>query len=298
MKRGDVYGFVKRLIAEIHDDDIGVLSAAVAFYTGLSIAPLMILFLWFGGFIGPGAQASLQHEVQDLIGPEGGRAIEMILSNARERPDLGNIASLVSAAVLVFAATGVFNQLQHAMNLIWDVRANPRKRLWGWLRKRLISLAMIASLGFLLVVSLILSAAIAFLGDSAAGGTEGATFLGQVSNTGASFLVFFLLFGALFKFLPDVRIAWRDVWIGASLTALFFVVGKHLIGLYLGRSTLSSSYGAAGTLIVFLLWVYYSALTMFFGAEVTQVWARRHGSGLVPSKHASWDRAPSAKVEA
>lgn len=278
--------FLRSLGHEVSTDNIDLLSAALAFYTGLSVAPLIVLFLWLGGTLGPDAQQAIQEEVQNLVGPEGGRAIELIIRNATERPHEGALAGLFSAGVLLFAATRVFNQLQLTMNLIWGVRSQPRRMWWAWIRKRLLSVAMIASMGFLLLVSLVLSAALSYFSVAMQSNLPPIDAVWRILNVGVSILVFFLLFAGVFKFLPDVKLRWRDVWIGALMTSLLFGLGKLLIGEYLGRTTVSSSYGAAGALIVFLLWVYYSALTMLVGAEFTQVLARSRGERPVPEEHA------------
>lgn len=285
----EAWNLLREFLAKLEQDNIAVLSAALAFYTGLSLAPMIVLALWLGAMLGPDTQIAIQAEIQELIGPEGGRAIEMIAQNAAERPRLGNLAGLVSLLVVVYAATRVFNHIQHSLNRIWGVHADPRRKLWGWLRKRLLSVAMIATIGLLLLFSLVLSAGLAFLSSSARSSFPEAAWVWNLSSTFASLIVFTLIFGSIFHLLPDVKVSWKDVWFGAALTAAMFVAGKFLIGLYLGRSTLSSAYGAAGALIVLLLWVYYSSLTMFFGAEVTQAWAKRRGAKLEPEEHAELD---------
>jgi membrane protein len=272
MDRPPSRSFLVRLYEEVDQDNLGLLAAALAFYTGLSVAPLLVLFLWIGGLLGSDVQQALVDEVQRLIGPEGGRAIELIIRNAEQRPDAGTLASFFSAAVLLFAAARVFNQLQLTMNLIWRVHVEPRRllsrrMLWEWVRKRLLSLAMVVSLGFLLLVSLVLSAALTYLSGAVRGSFPRIELVWPLLETAASLVVSFLLFAGVFKFLPDVKVPWKDVWVGALITSLFFAIGKILIGQYLGRTSISSSYGAAGALIVFLLWVYYSALTMLLGAE-------------------------------
>ena len=280
---------VREFVAKLERDNIPILAAARAFYTGLSLAPMIVLALWFGGMMGPEAQLGIQEEIQELIGPEGGRAIELIAQNAAERPRLGNLAGLASLFVVLYAATRVFNHIQHSLNRIWGVHVDPRRKWWGWLRKRLLSVAMIATIGLLLLFSLLLSAGLAFLSDSAKSSFPDAAWLWNLSSTLASLIVFTLIFGAIFHLLPDVRIPWRDVWFGAAVTAALFVAGKFVIGMYLGRSTLSSAYGAAGALIVLLIWVYYSSLTMFFGAELTHAWAMRHGTKVEAEEHAELD---------
>jgi membrane protein len=184
---------------------------------------------------------------------------------------------------LFVGATGVFVQLQDALNSIWGVRRKPGRGLRNFIKDRLLSFALILGIGFLLLVSLILSAGLSALGNFVTGLLPAQATLWQWINFGVSFGVITLLFAVIFKVLPDVKIAWRDVWIGALLTALLFNLGKYLLGLYLGRSSVTSAYGAAGSLVIVLLWVYYSAQILFFGAKFTQIYSNRYGSHLEPA---------------
>jgi membrane protein len=284
----DVRGWfrvVKRVFAEFGEDKGTTLAASLAYYTALSMAPLVLLALWAAALVGPGAQKGLIDELTALLGSEGGAAVSLVVENAREQPSLGNISGIVSLLTLAFGASAVFAQLQSALNHIWDVRSKPKRGIGAWFRKRLLSAGMLLALLFLLLVSTaisaMLSAAFRFVET-----LPGNAVLWSVVNLAISIVVFAAAFALMFRYLPDVRIEWRDVRFGALSTAVLFAIGKHLLGLYLGRGSVGSAYGAAGSLIVLLVWAYYSALIFFLGAEWTQVWARQQGRGIDPDENA------------
>ena len=260
------------------------MGAALAFYTLFAIAPLFVIVLalagfWFGE---EAARRELFSQVSGLVGTEGGEAIQALVSAAR-KPTTGAWATVIAVVTLFVGATGVFVQLQDALNSIWGVRRKPGRGLRNFIKDRLLSFALILGIGFLLLVSLILSAGLSALGNFVTGLLPAQATLWQWINFGVSFGVITLLFAVIFKVLPDVKIAWRDVWIGALLTALLFNLGKYLLGLYLGRSSVTSAYGAAGSLVIVLLRVYYSAQILFFGAKFTQIYSNRYGSHLEPA---------------
>lgn len=279
-------------------------AAALAFYTALSLAPVLILVMWGSSLIGESLQEELIKQADQLIGPEGSQTVELVVRNAHKRTEIGGIAGLFSIAALVFAATGVFAQLQTALNAIWGVVRPPRAGWLAWIRKRLISLGMIVALGFVLLVSLIASATVAFIGSHFSGwiiDIPGSTDLYRAMETSLSVVVFMLLFALVFKYLPDVPIAWRDVWVGAAVTTGFFTFGKYLIGLYLGRSSIRSAYGAAGSLVVTLVWVYYSAYIALIGAVITRASAEVAGRFVpgrppLPTPNAAAPDAPPKAV--
>jgi membrane protein len=221
-----------------------------------------------------------------LLGTESGKAVQDIVQSTSADPSTSLLASVVGFVTLLFGASGVFGQLQTSLNAIWGVQPKPGRGLFGIVRDRFLSFGFILAIGFLLLVSLVLTAAIAFLGQQFGSMIPGMEALVQSLNSILSVAVITLLFAMLFKFLPDARIAWHDVWIGAFITAALFTVGKFALGFYLGKSGVASSYGAAGSLIVLLLWVYYSSQIVFFGAELTQVYANRFGSHVAPSSNA------------
>lgn len=264
------------------------LGASLAFYTALSLAPLLVLLLWVGGALGEGTQQQMIEQVVSLMGAESGETIRSLVESAEEKPTIGSIAGIFSILTLLLSATGVFGALQHAMNLIWGVEPKPGGGVKNFVRARLLSLGLLVAMGFILLVSLVLSAGLSAAVNLMHDALPGGDFLWSALNWAVSFAVFVLLFAAMFKILPDAHVAWRHVWLGAVSTAFFFTLGKTLIGLYLGNSAIGSAYGAAGSLIVLLVWVYYSSLTVFFGAEFTQVFARHKGHEITPREYAQW----------
>ena len=293
-----IWQTVKAAFQQLWQDDAPLLAAALSYYTSLSLAPLLLLLVWALGSMGPDLQQRLVNELVQIVGPDAGETIRSIAESAGSTPSLGSVAGLVGIVTLLVGATGVFAQLQKALDIVWNVRPRKRKGVWGLVRKRLLSLGMILAIGFLLLVSLALSAALALLGNSAQGVLPGMDQLWGVANFVVSLAVISALFAAIFRFLPDVRLDWRDVIVGAVATAALFAIGKVLLGVYLGRSSVGSAYGAAGSLIVLLVWVYYSALILLLGAELTQVYAARFGGGMNLEEHAEWaDGGPRRAVD-
>jgi len=231
------------------------------------------------------ASGHIAGQVQGLVGQDRAQVIEDIIANAN-KPATGVVSGVVGTIILLLGAAGVFGALQDGLNTVWEVEPKPGRGVVGILKDRFLSLTMVLGVGFLLLVSLVLSAALALLGKYFAGVLPLHPLVLEVMNFVLSFGVITLLFALMFKILPDVEIAWSDVWIGAAITALLFTIGKVLIGLYLGRSTIGTTYGAAGSLVVILIWIYYSAQILFFGAELTQVYTNKYGSKIRPSKDA------------
>jgi membrane protein len=236
-------------------------------------------------------------QLEDLMGKAGRELVTSIVTTTS--PTGGIWATVVGIATLVIGATAVFSELQSTLNLIWEVRPAPTNGVWAGIwalfRERIFSLTLVLALAFLLLVSLVVSAALA--GAAALfWGTE-QTVLSRLLEIAASLLVFALGFSLLFKYVPDAEIRWRDVWLGGVMAAVLFTVGKTAIGYYLGYASVGSAYGAAGSMVVLLVWVYYSALIMFFGAEFTHVWTTRHGD-VIPQPHAVSGAAPQTKSEA
>ena len=252
--------------------------AALAYYRVFSMAPMLIIATAVAGALfGPAAaQAQVSLQLQALLGDAGAGAVEEMLTNAY-RSGAGGLATLVGGVTLLLGATSLFGELQSALNLIWG--ATPPKRMGAlvWLRRRFLCFAMVLVIGFLLLVSLAISALVSGL-HGVMGGLGVAPLVAQIVHILVSLFVTTALFAMLFKVLPDVDIAWRDVRRGAFVTAVLFAIGKQLIGAYLGNSSLSSAYGAAGSLPVVLIWVYYSSQLILLGAEFTNVYAHRHGS--------------------
>jgi membrane protein len=278
-----------KTINEWLEDNVPSLGAALAYYTALSIAPLLVIALAIAAlFLGEeAAHGGVMQQMKSLIGEQGAKAIEDMIASAN-KPSSGILATVLSVVVLLFGASGVFGQLQHSLNTIWEVEPKPGRGLWGMIRDRFLSLAMVLGIAFLLLVSLVLDAALSALTKLLGPVSQSLPWLAEAIHLGVSFIVIALLFAMLFKFLPDAKIAWRDVWLGSLLTAALFIVGKFAIGLYLGHSGMASSYGVAGSFVVLLVWVYYSAQILFFGAEFTQVYSNLYGSRIVPAENAQF----------
>jgi membrane protein len=288
MRARSTFSILKEAFREWRDDEALQLGAALAYYTIFSLAPLLLVVIGVAGlaFGREAVQGQLDNQIQGLVGAQGADAIQGMVANASRHKDGGIIATTIAFATILFGATGVFTQLQTSLNHIWNVKQKPGQGIKGLLRARAAAFGMLLGIGFLLLVSLVVSAGLAAVDNYATGLLPGAETLLRGVNFAVSLAVITVLFAMIFRFLPDVKIAWRDVWFGAAVTSLLFTVGKYLIGLYLGNSSVATVYGAAGSLVILLLWTYYSSQILFFGAEVTEVWARRRGSGIVPDKHA------------
>lgn len=251
-------------------------SAALAFYTIFSLAPILVVVIALAGAVWgeEAVRGQIFAELEGLMGRDAALLVQEVLKGA-DRPDSGRLTTGVGIVTLLLGATAVFGQLQDALNTVWAVAPKPGATLTTLLRKRLHSFALVVGIGFLLLVSLILSAGLTGFSHYLERALDLPVDFLQVANFVASFVAITLLFAMTYRILPDVRIEWRDVWLGSLLTALLFVVGKTLIGLYLGSTGVASAYGAAGSLVVILLWVYYSSLIFFFGAELSRVHSRR-----------------------
>jgi membrane protein len=274
------------------EDNAARLAAALAYYAAISLAPLLIVLLGIAGLaLGPEAAAGrLTSQIQYLIGQESAQAIQDIIAHAN-RPAAGIVSTVVGTAVLLLGAAGVFGALQDGLNTVWEAEPKKGRGLIGLVKDRFLSLTMVLGIGFLLLVSLVISAVLSALGKQVEQFLPLPAFLIQLVNGLVSFVVIAVLFALIYKVLPDVEIAWTDVWIGAALTSLLFTIGKFAIGLYLGRSSAGTAYGAAGSFVVILIWIYYSTQILFFGAELTQVYANRFGSRIRPAGDAA--RIPS-----
>lgn len=283
----DTWGLVRQTFSEWSEDKVPQLGASLAFYTALSLAPLLVIVLGVSAmfFSEEAARGQLDTQIQSMVGKEGGEAIQEMIANAN-KPTTGTMATALSVITLLLGASGVFGQLQDALNTIWEVKPKPGRGIWGMIRDRFLSFAMVLGIAFLLLVSLIISAALASVGLLLDRMPDSLHWLGQGIHMLISVAVITLLFALMFKLLPDVKMAWADVWLGAFITAVLFTIGKFAIGLYLGHSSMASSYGVAGSFVVLLVWVYYSAQILFLGAEFTQVYSNRYGSRIVPAENA------------
>lgn len=280
-----IFELLTQTTSEWIDHDVSRLGAALAFYTLFAIGPLFVIVLamagfWFGE---EAARNELYSRVSGLVGDGGGEALQALVSAAyKAEAETGAWATVIALATLFVVATGIFVHLQGALNSVWGVRRLPGRGVHNFIKDRLLSFALIVGIGFLLLVSLVFSAGLSALDKFMGGLMPAQEALWQWLNFVGSFGVITLLFAMIFKVLPDVKIAWRDVWIGAIITALLFNLGKLLFGLYLGRSSVNSAYGVAGSLVITLLWIYYSAQILFFGAKFTQIYANRYGAQLEP----------------
>jgi membrane protein len=257
------------------------MGAALAYYTVFSLSPLLIIVVAVAGalFGEKAARGQLARQMESLVGAEGALAIEQLLKSATETSGVG--ASMASIVVFLFGAMAVFGELQDSLNTIWKAPSSPGRGLFKLVRERLLSFSMILVVAFLLLVLLVFSAIL----QAAVGWFNGwlTASLVQMMDFLASFAVVTGLFALIYKLLPEARIAWKDVWLGAAVTAVLFLCGRLLIGMYLGRSSLTSAFGAAGSLAVLLVWFYYSAQVFLFGAELTYQYAHRYGSGILGS---------------
>jgi membrane protein len=251
------------------------LGAGLAYYTILSLAPLLIVIISVIGFaLGKkAAEGRILEQIQGLVGSQGAEAIQTVIANAN-KPATGTLATIIGLLTLFLGASGVFGELHDALNTIWDVPARQSAGFAGLIRQRFLSFGMVLAIGFLLLVSLVLSAGIAAAGTFVGGLLPVPEFVLQIVNLVVSVVVITALFALIYRFLPDEHPEWRDVIVGAAVTSVLFSVGKLLIGLYLGKASVGSPYGAAGSLVVVLVWIYYSAQIFLFGAEFTHVYAR------------------------
>ena len=261
------------------------LSAALAYYSIFSIAPLLIIVIAVAGFfMGEDAvRQQIQQQLKDYVGPQGTAAITSMVGAHKQGTSI--IATIIGVVVLLFGASGVFGQLQDSLNAIWGVELKPGRGFWYLIKSRFLSFAMVLGIGFLLLVSMVITAILSALTGALGNVLPMAGFVAHLVNFIASFVVTTLLFAAIFKVLPDARVRWREVWMGAVFTALLFTIGKYVFAWYLGRAAVASSYGAAGSLVVVLLWVYYSSVILFFGAEFTKVHAKE-GFRILPTPNA------------
>lgn len=283
-----VYQIVRETYEGWSEDNAASSGAALAYYTLFSIAPLLVIVIALCGIVfGPeAARGQIVKELQGNVGPTAAQAIEKMIVRT-SNPGSGTVATVIGVVVLLIGAVGVFNELQADLNRVWKVQPKPGRGWLGVLKDRLLSFAMVLIIGLLLLVSMVASAALAALNQFLPPASlPGGEILWRLINDVVSFVIITLLFAAIYKILPDIQIAWRDVWVGAVVTALLFTVGKFLIGLYLGRAGVTSAYGAAGSLVLILLWVYYSSQLLLFGAEFTRVYAEHCGTRVVPADNA------------
>jgi membrane protein len=287
MRAGTIIKTFRQAVWAWWDDNALRLGASLAYYTLFAIAPVLLVAIAIAGLaFGPEAvRGEIVTQLQGLLGRDGASAVQAMLEGA-SRPQSGVLATVIGSITFVFAATGAFLELQTVLNTIWRVKPRPDANLTAFVRDRIRSFGIVLAIGFLLLVSLAISAALAAANAWIDRRAPGVPLLWQIINSIVSLAVITALFAMLYRFLPDVKLEWRDVVTGALVTAVLFTVGKQIIGLYLGQSSTASSYGAAGSVIVLLLWVYYSTQIMLVGAEFTRIYAETHGSRPQPESFA------------
>jgi membrane protein len=285
----NAFSLVKQTGKEFLEDKAPQLGAALAYYTVFSLAPLILVLLAIIGIIfrhdPAGAWEKITQQMSYFLDPNAVQVVQNIAQQA-SKPGKSTLATIMGVALALFGASGVFGQLQDALNTIWDVKAKPSRGIWGFLRTRFLSFAMVGGICFLLLVSLTLESLLKAFSHYVQSVLPGGLVLAMSVYIVFDFTVIVLLFAMIFKFLPDAKVQWRDVWIGAVITAILFGIGKWLLGLYLGSGAAGSAYGPASSLITLLLWIYYSSQILLFGAEFTQVYAARAGREVKPDEYA------------
>lgn len=292
------FDLFKNAAIDWSNDHAPRLGAALAFYTIFSLAPLLaivisIAALWFSD----NASQQIFHQLGSVIGAGAAESLQQMLVQSPQEKSSGIFTTVAAGVMLVLGAAGVFVQLQDSLNEIWEVKPKPGQGIMGFIRHRLLSFAMVLAIGFLLLASLLLSTALAAIGSYFSHVLGNTSWLFESLNNVVSFALIALLFAMMFKYVPDAKIAWKDVWFGALFTAALFTVGKFGLAMYLGKSSVVSTYKAAGALLIVLLWVYYTAQIVFFGAELTQQYARMRGREVQPSPHAEKDEAKEVQSE-
>lgn len=278
---------IKETASDWSEDNASRLAAALAYYSLLSLAPLLVIAVAVSGFFlgDEAARGQVVGELATIVGSEAAEGIQAIVASAQS-PAAGVWSTIVGVVTLFFGASGVFGELQSSLNTVWEVKPKPGLGFWRQVRIRFFSFTMVLGVAFLLLVSLILTTAVSAIGAKFSRDLPGGEALWQGVNALVSLFVIGGAFALIFKFVPDVKVEWRDVWVGGAVTALLFTLGKSLLGLYLGKAAVGSAYGAAGSVVALVVWVYYATQIFLLGAEFTQVQARRSGRQIEPSRYA------------
>jgi membrane protein len=288
MRWRDLFQLLKTAASDWVDDGAMRLSSSLAYYAIFSLAPLLVIVISIAGlFFGEdAARGQLSQQIATLAGRDAGDAIQWAVKSSAMHQSTGVLATVISTALLLFGASTVFAELKAALNTIWGVVVKPGCPFFTLLRDRFFSFSIVLASGFLLLVSLIVSVILVALGHYMSSRFQFPPLLWQAWDFVISFAVISALFAMIFKLLPNVTLRWNDVWLGAVTTSLLFTIGKFIIGYYLATSSVASSFGAAGSVVVVLAWIYYSACILFFGAEITKGYARKFGSGILPNSRA------------
>ena len=258
-----IFHTVKTAIDNMGPDDVITYAAAVAFYSALSLAPILSLILTAAGFLGEDAQQQLIQQIQSMVGPKVSQSVQSVIDHVQSERMAATWSAVINIVALILSATAIFVQLRKGLNSIWDA-PRPQVTVGFWIKKRLISLALIFGMGLIILASMLLSAVLEFI-------LQDSGLIWRIINFIIPIFIYFLLFAVIFRYLPDIDIRWGEVWGGAAITAILFAIGKFAIGKYLGYTSVGSAFGAAGSLLVMLIWVFYSSIILFFGAEITQV---------------------------
>ncbi|MEO6729605.1 MAG: YihY/virulence factor BrkB family protein [Ferruginibacter sp.] len=288
-KIAGVFLFTKKVILEFFDDNVLKYSASLSYYTVFSLAPmLIIIFAVFGKIFGRDAtRGRVYSEIKDLVGSDAALQIQDIIKNIHLTKDTP-VATFVSVVILLVGGTAIFGEIQDSLNKIWGLKIKTKKAWWKLIISRLLSFSLIISLGFVLMVSLLLNALVAIIGNHLHKLFPGIDKIIPVADNLVTFIITAIVFGVIFKVLPDAKIKWKDVSVGAFITAILFTLGKIVIGWYLGKSNMATIYGAAGSVIIIMLWTYYSSLILYLGAECTKVYATQYGTKIQPSEYSEW----------
>ena len=293
-----VFSYLKQVFSEFADDNILKYSASLAYYTIFSLAPLLIIIISICGWLfGRDAiQGHVYAQIKGLIGSEAAIQVQETIKNIHYTGH-NFFASTVSLVILLIGATGIFGEVQDSLNMIWGLRIKTRKTWWKLILNRIMSFSIIVSIGFIMMVSLLLNALVAAFGTYLSRyATEFSTILIQIVDSVLSFVAITFLFSLMFKMLPDAKIKWKDVLVGGIITAVFFTLGKMAIGLYLGHSNIGTVYGAAGSVMIIMVWVYYSSIILYLGAEFTKVYAKLYGGKIFPNEYAVWIKTEEIQV--
>ena len=285
-----IFSFIKDVFSGFSDDKALKYSASLSYYTVFSIAPLIIVIISAAGIVfgRDAVQGKIFDQIKGLVGTEAATQIQDMISKTHSSGSTV-FASIVSAIVVIVGATGIFGEIQDSINSIWGLKSKPKTGIIKIVINRLISFSLVISLGFVLMVSLAVNAFVSVITSQLANIIPGAgTYFLLIINQALIFVILSFMFSVIFKVLPDAKIKWRDVGKGAMLTAVLFMIGKYLIGLYVAKSNLTSVYGAAGSIIIIMVWVYYTAVILYFGAEFTKVYSIRYGSKILPNDYAVW----------
>lgn len=283
----NIFEILKSAIKEFGEDRATRLSAALAYYAVFSLAPILLIAISIAGFLmgEDAARGAVESQLSGVIGSNSAELVEDMIKQTRTDGD-NLLMGFVGLGILIFSATGVMVQLKESLNIVWEVKVKPGHSVKELLKARATGLSLILSIGFLLLCSLVLSTVVASLSEWFSGILPAPEGLLQLASFLVSFVIITLLFAMIFKILPDVEIAWKDVWVGAAVTSGLFSLGKFLLALYLGREGVASPYGASGALVLILLWAYYNANILFFGAEITQAYVKQRGRDILPSDNA------------